>query len=293
MDPGREAVMPEVPEVVRRGRVAGFRAGLRFLRSDGGYHAAALTYYLILALFPAGALIYALLGIFGAESAVDDAAEELAQRGFDRQYVNAVRETIKSAVTQRSDEAWIVVAISVVAALYVASQWVRGVGRGLDAVLERPHASTGLGRQLRDALALVLLFSGAVLLQFGGSRIATGVLGEGFPLWQVAAYLLAAIAGACAYAYIYAFVAAPPRPPRDAIAAASVASMLLWIAATIGFRMYAERWPGYDTTYGVFATLIVGLIWLWLTNVSVLLGGAFAHEWANAAGPVPAYADRR
>ena len=273
---------PDLQEVGRRGSVAGFRAVLRFLRTGGGYHAAALTYYLILALFPAGALIYALLGIFGAESAVDDAAEELAQRGFDRQYVNAVRETIESAVTQRSHEAWIVVAISVVAALYVASQWVRGVGRGLDAVLERPHASAGLGRQLRDALALVLLFSGAVLLQFGGSQIATGAFGEGFPLWQVAAYLLAAIAGACAYAYIYAVVAAPPRPPRDAIVAASVASMLLWIAVSIGFRIFAERWPGYDTNYGVFATLIVGLIWLWLTNVSVLLGGAFAHECTNA-----------
>jgi membrane protein len=51
--------------------------------------------------------------------------------------------------------------------------------------------------------------------------------------------------------------------------------MLLWVAATIGFRIFAERWPGYDTNYGVFATLIVGLIWLWLTNVSVLLGLAF------------------
>jgi membrane protein len=284
--------MLDLPELGRRGSVAGFRAALRFLRSDGGYHAAALTYYLILALFPAGALIYALLGIFGAESAVDDAAKELDQRGFDQEYVNAVRETIESAVAQRSDEAWIVVAIGVVAAIYVASQWVRGVGRGLDAVLERPHASAGLGRHLRDALALVLLFSGALLLQFAGSRIAAGVVGEGFLLRQLVAYLLAAIAGACAYAYIYAVVAAPPRPPRDAIVAASVASMLLWIAVTIGFRAFAERWPGYDTNYGVFATLIVGLIWLWLTNVSVLLGGAFAHEWASAARPVPAPADR-
>ena len=52
----------------RRGSVAGIRAALRFLRTDGGYHAAALTYYLIFALFPAGALIYALLGIFSAPS---------------------------------------------------------------------------------------------------------------------------------------------------------------------------------------------------------------------------------
>jgi membrane protein len=273
----------DLPELGRRGSVAGFRACMRFLRTDGGYHAAALTYYLILALFPAGALIYALLGIFGAESAVDDAAEELDRRGFDQEYVQAVRETIESAVTQRSDEASIVVAIGVVAAIYVASQWVRGVGRALDAVLERPHASAGPGRHLRDALALVLLFSGAVLLQFVGNRIATGVVGEGFLLRQVAPYLLAAIAGACAYAYIYAVVASPPRPSRDTIVAASVASMLLWIAVTIGFRIFAERWPGYDTNYGVFATLIVGLIWLWLTNVSVLLGGAFAHELASAS----------
>jgi membrane protein len=269
---------PDLLEVGRRGSVAGFRAALRFLRTDGSYHAAALTYYLILALFPGGALIYALLGIFGAESAIDDAAEELDERGFDPEYVNAVRETIRAAVTQRSDEALIVVAISVVAAIYVGSRWVRGVGRGLDAVLERPHSYAGLGRHLRDTLALVLLFSGALVLQFMGDRIATGVFGEGFLLREGATYLLAAIAGGCAYAYIYAFVAAPPRPPRAAVVSASAATMLLWIALTVGFREFAERWPGYDANYGVFATLIVGLIWLWLTNVSVLLGGAFAHE---------------
>lgn len=138
-----------MPEVGRRGSVAGFRAALRFLRTDGGYHAAALTYYLIFALFPAGALIYALLGIFGAESAVDDVSEELDERGFDHEYVNGVRETITAAVTQRSDKA--LVAISVVAAIYVASQWLRGVRRGLDAVLERQHSPAGLSRDLRDA----------------------------------------------------------------------------------------------------------------------------------------------
>jgi membrane protein len=257
---------------------AGFRAALRLLRTDGGYHAAALTYYLIFALFPAGALIYALLGIFGAETAIDDVAEELDERGFDHEYVNAARETIKAAVAQRSDEALIVVAVSVVAAIYVASQWVRGVRRGLDAVLERPHTPAGLSRDLRDALALVLLFSAAMLLQFAGDRVATNVFGDRPLLGQGVAYLLAGIAGVCAYAYIYAFVAAPPRPPRRAVVEASVATMVLWIAATVGFRVFAERWPGYHASYGVFATAIVGLIWLWLTNVSVLLGGASAHE---------------
>jgi membrane protein len=55
----------------------------------------------------------------------------------------------------------------------------------------------------------------------------------------------------------------------------------VWILATIGFRIFADLWPGYDTNYGVFATLVVAVIWLWLTNVSVLVGGAFAAEWAR------------
>jgi Virulence factor BrkB len=63
--------------------------------------------------------------------------------------------------------------------------------------------------------------------------------------------------------------------------------MLLWIALTVGFREFAERWPGYDANYGVFATLVVGLIWLWLTNVSVLLGGAFAHELDHVPDRAP------
>jgi membrane protein len=51
------------------------------------------------------------------------------------------------------------------------------------------------------------------------------------------------------------------------------------VLASVGFRLFADLWPGYDTNYGVFATLIVAVIWLWLTNVSVLLGGGFAAEW--------------
>jgi membrane protein len=58
-------------------------------------------------------------------------------------------------------------------------------------------------------------------------------------------------------------------------------SARLCALATTGFLIFADLWPGYDTTYGVFATLIVAVVWLWLTNVSVLLGGVFAHEWSR------------
>jgi hypothetical protein len=104
---------------------AGFHGAIRFVVRDGSYHAAALTYYSILAIFPAGALVYGLLGLVGAESVVDDAVDALERRDVESQFADALRDTLSSAVNQRSDEATIAVAISVGAAVYVASRWVR------------------------------------------------------------------------------------------------------------------------------------------------------------------------
>jgi membrane protein len=163
---------------------------------------------------------------------------------------------------------------------------VRGVARGFDAVLDRPPAPSALRflGQVRDTLALVFLFVGALVLAFIGGGLGSGLFGDAFSfLWQVGAYLLAAVAGAGAYGYIYAFVPAPPRPPGDALVAGALVGMLIWLLATAGFKVCADLWPGYDTNYGVFATLIVAVIWLWLTNVSVLLGAAFAIEWEGSA----------
>ena len=65
-----------------RGRAgwAAVRATLRFVKRDGTYHAAALTYYAILSVFPAGALAFALLGVLGAESVIDDVVNALDRR---------------------------------------------------------------------------------------------------------------------------------------------------------------------------------------------------------------------
>jgi membrane protein len=273
------------PDIRRRALGAGLRGTIRFLARGGSYHAAALTYYSILAFFPAGALVYGLLGLVGAESVINDAIDALEDRAVESQFVNALGDTLRSAVNQRTDEATIAVVISACTAIYLASRWIRGVARGLDAVLDHEHSGSGLRflRQLRDTFVQLLLFIGALVLLFVGTGIANDLFGEALSfLWEVGVYLLAAVLGAGAYAYIYWFVPSPPRPPPDALLAGAIVGMVIWVLATVGFRIFADLWPGYDTNYGVFATLIVAVIWLWLTNVSVLLGGAFAAEWARS-----------
>jgi membrane protein len=263
------------------------RASIRFFLQGGSYHGAALTYYAILSIFPAGALVYALLGVVGAESAIDGAVDALERRHVESQFVDAFRDTLRTAADQRSDDATIAIVVSMIAAVYVASRWIRGAARGLDAVLDRDRAAGAVRflNQLRDTMVLVLLFVAALLLAFVGGGLARGLFGDALStLWQIGAYVLAAGIAACAYGYVYAFVPSPPRFPREALAAGAVLGTIIWGLATAGFLVFADLWPGYDTNYGVFATLIVGIIWLWLTNVSVLLGGAFALEWERGAG---------
>jgi membrane protein len=272
------------PGVWRRALRATFYGAIRFVVRGGSYHAAALTYYSILAFFPAGALGYGLLGLVGAESVIDDAIDALERRAVESQFVDALGDTLRSAVNQRTDEATVAVVISTGAAIYLASRWVRGVARGLDAVLGQDHGASGLRflKQLRDTLALVFMFVSALALLFVGAGLANDLFGDALSLlWEIGVYLLAAVLGAGAYAYIYWFVPSPPRPAPDALAAGAVVGMVVWLLATVGFRVFADLWPGYDTNYGVFATLIVAVIWLWLTNVSVLLGGAVAAEWSR------------
>jgi membrane protein len=181
----------------------------------GSYHAAALTYYAILSFFPAGALAYGLLGLVGAESVIDDAVDALEDRAVESQFVTAIRETLSAAVDQRSDEASIAVVVSTGAAVYVASRWVRGVARGLDAVLERERRGGGARflPQLRDTVVLVLLFVAALVLAFVGGAIGNDLFGTALSfVWEVASFLAAAVVGVGAYAYVYAF--APSAPPR-------------------------------------------------------------------------------
>jgi membrane protein len=46
----------------------------------------------------------------------------------------------------------------------------------------------------------------------------------------------------------------------------------VWLLVSAGFDVYANEFATYDTTYGALGTTIAGLVWLWLTNLTLLMG---------------------
>ena len=55
-------------------------------------------------------------------------------------------------------------------------------------------------------------------------------------------------------------------------------AVLLWIAASALFALYVANFSSYNKTYGALASVIVFLVWLWITNVAILLGAELNAE---------------
>ena len=69
---------------------------------------------------------------------------------------------------------------------------------------------------------------------------------------------------------------AAPRLPLDQPGA--VVAILIWLIASAGFALYVANFGSYNKTYGTLGAVIVFLVWLWITNLAVLLGAEFNAE---------------
>ena len=61
-----------------------------------------------------------------------------------------------------------------------------------------------------------------------------------------------------------------------------VVAVLLWIAASAAFAFYVANFGSYNKTYGTLGGVIVFLVWLWISNIAVLLGAELNAELERA-----------
>jgi len=54
------------------------------------------------------------------------------------------------------------------------------------------------------------------------------------------------------------------------------------VVASIGFALYVSNFSSYDKTYGTLGGVVVFLLWLWITNMAILLGAEFNAETERA-----------
>jgi membrane protein len=256
------------------------RAFQRFQGDEMTQRAAALTYYALLSLFPALLFGFAVLGLFGQEGLITDAADYLKDAGAPNETINAVTSALESAQAQRGT-ALTALVIGLATALYGASGAFRSAGSALNQVWRVVEGRGFVAHKLQDllwTLVLVALVLLTFVLVFLGGAVAGDVLGliglgdTAASIWAVARWPAALAAATLIYAVVY--FAAPDVEIRHWrwITPGAVFGVLAWILASALFFLYVSNFSSYGATYGAFAAVVILLIWLWLTNVVMLFG---------------------
>jgi membrane protein len=256
------------------------RAFSRFRRDQITDNAAALTYYSLLSLFPALLLGAALLGVFGQQALITDAARYLRSAGAPQDTVDAVTNALASAQKQRGT-AVVALIIGLATSLNGASGAFGAVGRALNKIFRVEEGRGFVKHKLNDlmwTLAVMALALITLVLIFLGGGLASDVLGKvglggtAATVWLVIRWPLALVVTMLIYAIVY--YAAPNVEVRHFrwISPGAVVGVLLWIVISALFFVYVSHFSSYSATYGAFAGAVILLVWLWVTNLALLFG---------------------
>lgn len=240
--------------------------------------AAALTYYSMLALFPALIVLVSALGLAGQDTidALLTNLETLTPGPVRDLFIGAIEELRRTA-----SSAGVVLAISLTAAMWSASSYIGAFSRAANVVWE-VRDGTAFPRTIPRRLAITLVMLALISL-IGLIVLATGplaadlrrllglgegsIVGRGALRWPLLAVLMVLLVGVL-------FNLAPNRRHRGVapVSPGSLLAIALWGAGSVAFTAYVANFGSFNKTYGSLAGVVIFLVWLWLSNVALLLG---------------------
>jgi membrane protein len=246
--------------------------------------AAALTFFGVISLFPALLALVSLLGLVGApalEPLIRNAGE-LAPGAARDITLDALR-NIEGA----GDRAGATFLVSLGIALWSASAYVGAFIPAANVVWEvedaRPIWRKLVLRIALTVLLLVLITLTAIGVVLTGpiAREVGNLVGLGetaVSAWQLAKWPVLAIVAMVLLAVLYWMSPNVRHPGWRWVTPGSVLAVLLWIAASLAFTFYVATISTYNATYGSIGGVLVFLLWLWLTNIAILLGAELNAE---------------
>lgn len=265
-------------------RLAARRALRGFVRHRGIDSAAALTFYSVLAFFPASLIVVSVFAIArGKEHAADDIlaiVSEVAQP--------ATVDAIKAPLTQlfTVTNPGIALTAGIVLALWTMSGFATAFGRAVNTVYEVQEGRQiwkFRGMMLILAVFLLILFAAIIgtLIGLPSAFAAAGVPEPWLTVWTIVRLPLAVVLAALLVAVLYYFTPNIRHERFRWVSYGAGFAILAWALATAGFWSYVSLVGQYDKVYGWLGGAIVLLLWLYLTNLVLVLGAEVDAEVAR------------
>ncbi|MEU6988212.1 YihY/virulence factor BrkB family protein [Streptomyces sp. NPDC046324] len=280
-----ERAPDRLSQMPRRSWKAVLRGTLKEFKDDElTDRAAALTYYGILAIFPALLALVSMLSIVG-ESATREVLDNIQKLA-----PGPARDVITDAVRQlqgNSGLGSVAAFVGLALAVWSASGYIAAFIRASNVVYDMPEGRpvwkllplrlvlTVTLMILLVASALIVVFTGGLARQAGE---AIGVGDTAMMIWSIAKWPALVLLVTIMIALLY--WAAPNTKGRGLrwITPGSFLALMLWMIASAGFALYVANFGSYNKTYGTLAGVIIFLVWLWITNLATLLGLEFDAE---------------
>jgi membrane protein len=246
--------------------------------------AAALTYYSMLSIFPALLVLVSLLGLVG-QSATDAIVSN-----FQGVAPSQVRDIFLSAVNglqSSGTTAGVLLVVGLVTALYSSSSYIGAFIRAAGIVLEVPEdrrfyqtiplrlGITALLMVLILLVVMIVVLTGPVAKEFAR---ATGLSNHGIDGWDSFKWPIVIFLAVFVLAILYNLGPNFNKLHFRFITPGILLAVSLWLLLSFGFSVYVGNFARYNKVYGSLAGVVIFLIWLWLTNVAVLLGLEFDAE---------------
>jgi membrane protein len=252
--------------------------------------AAALTYYAVLSIFPAFIAMISILGLVVDPATITRVVTDVVRQLGPEDAVSTFEGPIEQISGNRST-AFFGLIIGVALAIWTASNYVGAFMRASNAIYEREEGRPFYKlRPIQLLVTLVLVMMAALVVL---SLIVTGpvaqAIGDAVGLgdaavtaWNIAKWPVMLVVVMLMLAILYWSAPNAKIHGFRWVSPGSVVAVVVWIVASAAFAFYVANFSSYNKTYGALAGVIVFLVWMWITNIAVLLGAELNAETERA-----------
>jgi membrane protein len=284
----RSGRQPEGPGHARKGSVIQTlkRTFTEFSEDNLTDSAAALTYYAVLSIFPALIAMISIVGLVGNPQTVTKTLTDIISQVGPASAVDTFKGPIEG-LAKSSGTAGVMVIVGILAALWTASGYVGAFMRASNVIYEVEEGRSFIKlRPLQMLVTLVLVVMLALVLVAlvltgpiaGAVGSAIGLSGTAVTVWNIAKWpVLFAVVVVMITLLYYASPNAKLGGIKSILPGSALA-IVVWLVASVGFAFYVANFGSYNKTYGALGGVIVFLVWLWITNVAILLGAEVNAE---------------
>lgn len=273
------------PDLSTRSWMGVFRRTVKEFKADNLTDwAAALTYYGVLALFPAIIALVSIIGLVGpsATQGLLDNLSKLTPGPANQIVTDAVNQVASGRGT-----AGVAFVLGLAGALWSASGYVGAFARASNAIYEvdegRPFWKLRPMQLVVTAVMILLLAACAIAVVVTGpvARQVGDVIGAGsaaVTAWDIAKWPVIALVVITMFSILYYAAPNVKQPGMKWITPGGVAALVLWLIASAAFAFYVANFSSYNKTYGALGGVIAFLVWLWVSNIAVLMGAELNAE---------------